>query len=143
MIACKKAIQREPKYTIIEYQKALALDLSTWDSLELLIPQIGCESCIDQLIEQYQENVLKTKLSMIGVSREKDLRLNYGMEFVNNPNVKIFSEPKHKYITQHCFGLPSLLLYNEGNIRYFCFKKDEVGNLMTYLSDYEKTQLNL
>jgi hypothetical protein len=127
----------EEKYAPIFPKNTFLINNSEWDSLELLVPQIGCNSCIDLLIDKYKQHNIETKLSMIGVSRERDLRLNYGNEFVDSPNVKIFADLIHKPIAEDCFGLPSVLLYNGRIIRYFCFKTDEVEAVLSYLSQNE------
>ena len=127
----------EEKYAPIFPKNTFLINHSEWDSLELLVPQIGCNSCIDRLIEKYKEYNIETRLSMIGVRRERDLRLSYGNEFVDNPNVKIYSDLIHKPIVEDCFGLPSLLLYTGGTIRHFCFKTDEVDAVLSYLSQNE------
>jgi hypothetical protein len=137
IFSCKNSDQIKPKYSAILFKNAFMINHSEWDSLELLVPQIGCNNCIDRLIEKYKEYNIETRLSMIGVSRERDLRLNYGNEFVDNSNVKIFADLIHKPIAEDCFGLPSLLLYSGGNIRYFCFKTDEVEAVLSYLSQNE------
>lgn len=128
---------KKPQYAAIASQNAFVVSLSEWDSLELLVPQIGCNSCINLLIDNYKENGIKTKLLMVGVSREKDLRLNYGNEFVDNPNVEIYSDLINKTICHDCFGQPALLLYKADTIHYFCFKTDEVNSVISYLSNDE------
>jgi hypothetical protein len=137
IFSCENSTTLEGKYMTVSSKNAFLINHSQWDSLELLVPQIGCNSCIDLLIDKYKEYNIEIKLSMIGVNRERDLRLNYGNEFVDNSNIKIFADLIHKPIAEDCFGLPSLLFYNGGNIRYFCFKADEVEAVISYLSQNE------
>jgi len=69
----EESMPKKPQYAAIASQNAFVVSLSEWDSLELLVPQIGCNSCINLLIDNYKENGIKTKLLMFRVSREKDL----------------------------------------------------------------------
>lgn len=74
---------------------------------------------------------------MVGVSRERDLLLNYGEEFLVNPSVSINLEIKHRPVASECFERPSILLSKGDTIFYFCFKTDEVQDVISYLSTYE------
>lgn len=135
--SCKPNLENEPIYLNVTSKEVFASDLSDWDSLELLVPQVGCSSCINLLIDEYQGQNVQTKLSMIGVNRERDLRLNYGEEFMNNPKVKIYSEIKHRPVATDCFERPALLLSKADTVFYFCFKTDEVQGVISYLSRHE------
>jgi hypothetical protein len=73
IFSCEESMPKKPQYAAIASQNAFVVSLSEWDSLELLVPQIGCNSCINLLIDNYKENGIKTKLLMFRVSREKDL----------------------------------------------------------------------
>jgi hypothetical protein len=137
ILSCGSKDKKEPRYTIITLQKAFQKDRSGWDSLELLVPQIGCNSCINLLIEKYMGHQLNTKLSMIGVTSQRELRLNYGEEFLSYSFVAIYPEMIHRPITQDCFGQPAFLFYKEDTIYYFCFKTDEVNDIISYLAGYE------
>lgn len=135
--SCKSNLENEPVYLKVSPEKVFSSDLTNWDSLELLVPQIGCSSCINLLIEKYLEENIQTKFSMIGVSRERDLRLNYGEEFIGNPSVEINSKIKHRPVASDCFERPALLLSKADTVFYFCFKTDEVQDVISYLSSYE------
>ncbi|WP_192347197.1 hypothetical protein [Algoriphagus sp. Y33] len=135
--ACQSSAEKELQYIAISSQEAYSYNYSEWDSLQLLVPQIGCSSCINQLIEKYKEQKIKTKLAMIGVSRERDLRLNYGQDFLDNPSIEIRAEIKHEPIAHDCFERPALLLFKSDTIHYFCFKTDEVNDVISYLSNHE------
>jgi hypothetical protein len=135
--SCKSNLENEPVYLKISFDEVFTKNLSDWDSLELLVPQVGCSSCINLLIDEYQEQKIQTKLSMIGVSRERDLRLNYGEEFVSNPRVQVHSEIKHRPVSNDCYERPALLLSKADTVFYFCFKTDEVQDLISYLSANE------
>lgn len=132
--ACESATKNSPTYLPISSQEVFASSISDWDSLELLVPQVGCSSCINLLIDEYQEQKIQTKLSMIGVSRERDLRLNYGEEFVSNPRVQVHTEIKHRPVSNDCYERPALLLSKADTVFYFCFKTDEVQDVISYLS---------
>jgi hypothetical protein len=121
----------------ISAQEVFASSVSDWDSLELLAPQVGCSSCINFLIDEYQEQKIQTRLSMIGVSRERDLRLNYGEEFISNPRVQVHIEIKHRPVSNDCFERPALLLSKADTVFYFCFKTDEVQDVISFLAKNE------
>ncbi|MHA7131521.1 hypothetical protein [Algoriphagus namhaensis] len=135
--SCTPSLEKEPLYLRIDSQEVFASNISDWDSLELLVPQVGCNSCINLLIDEYQEHHIQTKLNMIGVSRERDLRLNYGEGFVTNPRVQVHTEIKHRPVSIDCFERPALLLSKADTVFYFCFKTDEVENVISYLSANE------
>ena len=135
--ACESTTKNSPTYLPINPQEVFASSISDWDSLELLVPQVGCSSCINLLIDEYQERKIQTKLSMIGVSRERDLRLNFGEEFVSNPRVQVHTEIKHRPVSNDCYERPALLLSKADTVFYFCFKTDEVQEVISYLLENE------
>lgn len=132
--ACGISSKNELIYMPISAQEVFASDLSDWDSLELLVPQVGCSSCINLLINEYQENNIQTRLSMIGVTGKRDLRLNYGEEFISNPRVQVHTEIKHRPVSNECFERPALLLSKADTVFYFCFKTDEVQDVISFLA---------
>lgn len=144
IFSCNQSGKIEIEYTHLDIEKALALDHSNWDSLELFMPQLGCESCIDKLVKQYKSHTLGTRLTIVGVQKERDLRLTYGDEFLDGENVDFSLNLTHKDIAEECFELPSLLFYISPNkIYYFCFKTDEVDSVIEYLLIYEKRKYEL
>ncbi|MDE0558780.1 hypothetical protein OU792_02220 [Algoriphagus sp. NF] len=135
--ACGISLKNELIYMPISPQEVFASSVSDWDSLELLVPQVGCSSCINLLINEYQEQKIQTRLSMIGVSRERDLRLNYGEEFISNPRVQVHTEIKHRPVASDCFERPALLLSKADTVFYLCFKTDEVQDVISFLAKNE------
>jgi|GEM_PF-1192690 len=135
--ACQSRFNTELHYQPITSGEAFANLPSEWDSMELQVPQIGCSSCINLLIEKYLENQIQTKLGMIGVSRKKDLRLNYGQEFMDNPRIEISSGISYEIVARDCFERPALILHKSDTLYYFCFKTDEVNDVISYLSKHE------
>lgn len=135
--SCQGRVDRLPIYQAVSSQQVYSVKYTEWDSLELLVPQVGCSSCINSLIKQYQKQNIETKLSMIGVNSERNLRLNYGQNFINNNKVELHSGQIHEPIARECFERPAILLFKSDTIHYFCFKSDEVNDVISYLSNHE------